>query len=1030
MPSATSSLNKKIVKAGAGAGKTTDLVSLFLKETEDFYFKHRQWPKIVVTTFTRKATQELKERIQHKVLEVQADLRNQVEQPQENPDPSLVEKIEFYQSAFDYVNKKSYVQISTIHGVLNLFLRAVALNINLSADFTFVSREETFTSAQKILKNTFLQDEAFVDLLEDYDFNTLTQIFINLFQNWMILGSVKGVSSAELLEISKLSLLENINQGEPLIQAILTETDHEGWVTYLQSIANALRQLRPQVEQESDFILEPLSEALAAKKPMFSTKKMPFSQHLDEEFVDWRTRIKEALDDLITLSEIYQSHDQIISSLNGFTEPFCQQFLNLKLQSGMISMADLELLSIYAIRTQPEVGESFASAWNLWMIDEFQDTSPVQESILESLIGHTKSYYVGDPQQSIYLFRGARSEVFFNKAQKIEEGGGKFTQKLINYRSYPSVLNLVNEVFPRIHPQMFTKMELGKTDAEKKAQHPLFWNLPEESPQELAVAERAQELLEAGFAAESIAILLRTNSQIKKIAEVFDLLRLPYQVHGGGGFFSRREIQDLLLIIKFILNPKDDLNFFSLLRSPWMPCTDQEIIEIRKLAKSQFWLAVGKQDLHSLQRLKQMLSDAENFGTLFALKDFIKGSDFLNCTELYDSTGRREANIWKFISLVENESRRPGFSWLQFVLDSKLAASGELENEDGDATPVISPNRVNLMTIHSSKGLQFQQVLIPFLEKKSQLSNAKIFMIDEQSGHFTVKVPHPETSESIESVFSQKLKKELNQREKDESLRVFYVACTRAVTGLTFFMQGVAEKGSWGSLLPLEAAEGTYTLGECTYQVRQELPKPAEAHSISKAAGTVRPLFLEDELEQNRFSVTQAEAYQIFPSVEGIYKSVLGTEFHEIMESLKYLSFDQIAPDLTDEQLKGVENILADQSFPLREILESGFTEFGFSFLEGQRKFTGQIDLWGQHNQCVWIVDYKTGSQKYEEKAFQQLSFYHYGLLKIMEVHKDQEVKLAVVYPFERKIAVRSSSSEDCQKVFKALTTQADEKSL
>ena len=132
MSSATPELKNTILRAGAGAGKTTTLTKTFLEFADNFKKNHGKFPRIVVTTFTRKATQELKERLLKKALEEKRD------------------------DLFQFVSSRSQVQISTIHGVLSIFLSRYGASIGLTPDYSIMSDSEVRKGARKIMRKYIL----------------------------------------------------------------------------------------------------------------------------------------------------------------------------------------------------------------------------------------------------------------------------------------------------------------------------------------------------------------------------------------------------------------------------------------------------------------------------------------------------------------------------------------------------------------------------------------------------------------------------------------------------------------------------------------------------------------------------------------------------------------------------------------------------------------------------------------------------------------------------------------------------------
>lgn len=384
-----------------------------------------------------------------------------------------------------------------------------------------------------------------------------------------------------------------------------------------------------------------------------------------------------------------------------------------------------------------------------------------------------------------------------------------------------------------------------------------------------------------------------------------------------------------------------------------------------------------------------------------------------------DSTGRREANLWKVVSLLAAEERRPGFNFLDFLDASLETLSTDQGSEDADATPVIEPKRVNFMTVHASKGLQFEHVILPGMGQDPRASQASFLSVRETDGLWTLKVRDDETQSMAGSILADQITEELRQREAAEFHRVLYVALTRAKSGITLLWDQKVGKKSWAALCPLTLDEGLHEEADFSYLVRVENTRPTQLGGEALAEKNVRPAWEQASRPESRktLSVTSLVAPEsadgsvyipkVGPLAAGLAKAQQGTQAHRLFESLKYASYDEVWKAADPELKKALDFIRTYQDVPLFEIIERGAVEWGFAFKQGDLLLQGQIDLWGVVHSTLWVVDYKTGSQKYSDVAFQQLKAYAWALRKMGCAAGIAEVRLAVVYPLDEEVKVR-----------------------
>lgn len=1005
MSGATPELRDIILRAGAGAGKTTTLTHLFLNYASDFKTKHQRFPRIVVTTFTRKATQELKERL----------LLLSLEQKRED--------------LFHYITNKSQVQISTIHGVLSLFLGRYGHRIGLSSDFKLLSGPQENLMRRKILRRLILSNTENESLLETYSFRQLETALQSYYENSFLHRNFRFITKDEFAVDLQKHLAELEALRKQVSAHILAETQQASWVKYAEGLQHF--HLRVDV-QEAQAALQSIKNFFAdnPRKPSLSTKNPAVSSETGDMLASLVEHLKDLLDSPEYMPSYWEEHDKKNQIFSNLAQEFTRDLFNTKVATGSISMSDLELLSLKLIHESPEACDSFAAEWDYWMIDEYQDTSPIQVALLKAMVGDRKSFVVGDPQQSIYLFRGARSEVFQEKVLLTHDSGGEVQEKLVNYRSTPRLLHFINHYFLNSSDQ-FAAMEPAPGKSPGVLENPVAQlrliekggASPGLSEETQAALERIQELLALGADAEKICVLSRTRNALETLAKAAEAYGVPVQIHVAGGFYERREVLDTLSLLKFLINPHDNLNFLSCLRSPWLQIPDQEILTYCHSQSHSFWSQALKtvtevDSRHPVMLLKKYLQLSQGLGYSFVLRRMMVELGLLDYVQKLDPTGRREANLWKLIANLFEQERTPGFNFLDFLEGLQETPDVDGGGEDSDATPVIAPRRVNLMTIHASKGLQFDHVLLLGMTSKPRLSHSELFSVDEDQGQWSLSLMNEEERKIQPSRLAIQVKEKFNQRELQEHLRVLYVALTRAKESLTLLWAGKPEKNSWAASCPLNLVAGVHQEPDFSYavlegsflpqiQTRDELKyqtdpgpwKAPSAESQHQTLAVTRLISAENE------SAAKSPSLPASVLQKALAKAYRGTEAHRIFESLKYTPLETMLEHIEDEELQEAVHFISETTeIPLLEIIQQGHVEWGFSFQHQDLWIQGQIDLWGVVNNEVWIVDYKTGSSEFAATAFEQLKAYTWALAKMKFIAKDAKVHLAVVYPFEKKI--------------------------
>ena len=995
-PAPDVSLNSRsqFIRAGAGAGKTTQLIHSFSEFVKEFRQKNLRYPKVVITTFTRKATQEVKERLLVNALKEQD------------------------RGIFEYISKKSSVHISTIHGLLSLFLSQNAEELSLPQDLKIVDEIRSDRLLKKSIHSLMKKNTKYVDLLETYAFYRLVEISreaLDLKYQHRNLNYVSQDILLKLTESKRQLVLKKLDQ-------ILSQVDSvpDKWKEYFQFLNGYQKLLDKKMLAEARIFFEN-----EPKKPPFLSKNPAFdveTHHLIEEIR------KEDSFDWVDSAEYRDKHEQLNQLFNDFLSQLYELDLENKKNTGELTISDLENYSLKLIQTSAKATGDFSQSWDFFMIDEYQDTSPLQVEILNHIVGDKPCFIVGDPQQSIYLFRGARSEVFDAKENELLKKKVQIKSLNTNYRSEPKLMNFINDFFKSFN-QSFKPMDLKADQLDLSLSAQVFY--VQTHDQALGTLKHILKLLAEGIEPKDICVLSRKNKHLIEIARLAYQYQIPVQLQAASGFESKREILDLVAFLKFLVNPFDSENLVTLLRSPWFFLDDQLLVDLAQKKESSFsiWSGLLQTNSEIYLRLADYRLSCEEIGTALTLKKFIMDSGFLSFSELLDPTGKREANIWKFLMSLTAAEKQTGFSLSLFIEDHFQSLQTDLGSSAGEAQPVVQPDRVSLMTVHAAKGLEFKHVIVVGLTDKPQITINLNLAFDPDSQLFSLAVFDEEASKLLSSAWATKVRKEFNQRELLESERVLYVAMTRAQQTISLIAEVAAPdkkkivvSDSWFKkiLWPNESFKQDKYAVDCIFY-DNELEK---ANSTQRKILQLRSKKNEkQQIELESQSVTEIisgppKNKDIGPyfdkQIHALKKAQRGTDLHRIFESMKYLELEELNEQLNPTEKKLVQYLQEQTQIDVQTILAKGHNEWGFGLKYSRGMLQGQIDAWAELDHEIHILDYKTGSPEYAQKAFDQLAVYTYALLQMNKVSKNKKIILSVIYPVDQRIIQKSyENAED-----------------
>jgi len=430
-------------------------------------------------------------------------------------------------------------------------------------------------------------------------------------------------------------------------------------------------------------------------------------------------------------------------------------------RNGSLDFAELLLRAYELWAKRPDILQHYQQRFQNILVDEFQDTNTIQYAWIKILAGNTANVFVvGDDDQSIYGWRGAQIENIY-KFSKDYKNASNFRLEQ-NYRSTGNILNASNALIANNSDRMGKELWTDGSDGELIEIYSAF-NEVEEA--RYIVDKIIAWTDQGGFRTEN-AILYRSNAQSRVLEEALMQSGTPYRIYGGLRFFERQEIKDALAYLRLLANKSDDASFERIVNLPTRGIGNKTIDLVRSTARGNsisMWKA-------TLQLIDQGEVTSRALSALQQFVDLISGmqSD-MNSMELYEQIehvihqstliahyekekGEKGRNRIENLDELVNAGRSfQQDEWEESELDKMSAFLSHASLEAGEGQANEGEDSVQLMTLHSAKGLEFKQVFLAGMEE----------------GLF----PHSRSSEESGQL--------------EEERRLCYVGMTRAMEKLT-----------------------------------------------------------------------------------------------------------------------------------------------------------------------------------------------------------------------------------------------------
>jgi DNA helicase-2/ATP-dependent DNA helicase PcrA len=392
-------------------------------------------------------------------------------------------------------------------------------------------------------------------------------------------------------------------------------------------------------------------------------------------------------------------------------------------RAGVVDFAELLLRAYELWRDQPALLQHYRTRFQNILVDEFQDTNAIQYKWLTLLAGPSgQPFAVGDDDQSIYRWRGARVE---NLNQFRRDYPQAVLYKLEqNYRSTGNILKVANALIANNAGRLGKNLWTSGSDGDRVKLYAAF----NERDEADFVVNRIRDWVDRGGARREVAVLYRSNAQSRVFEEAFLNARMPYRVYGGLRFFERAEIKDALAYLRLVASRADDTSFERVVNLPTRGIGAKTLDTLRDLARAQgtsLWHAAqaavqGELPQRAAQALSAFLQLIEKLAHETAGMELASQVDqVIQMSGLIEHFKREkgERGEGRIENLLELVSAAKGFSPegesdLQ-PLESFLAHA-VLESGEGQADAYA--DSVQMMTLHSAKGLEFPVVFLAGME--------------------------------------------------------------------------------------------------------------------------------------------------------------------------------------------------------------------------------------------------------------------------------------------------------------------------
>ena len=1061
--------NRIILKASAGTGKTYRLSLEYIANI----IKGVDFNEIVVMTFTKKATAEIKERIFDFTYQVafEKGMWEDLEKNIENLyGIKNIDKTKLQQVYFKMLKNKEDIRIYTIDGFTNrIFKTAIAPTLGIFNFETIDQEKEEFYEEvfTKILgsKDLFEQFKYIIDEKgERKNISTYVEFIKNLtnLQKEYLLaeGTAREIKNVE----PTISFVEDLdmafkyfeiaankknderekkkNSREKMeyfmkefihkIYSNFKEIDNKSEVQDIEKIREKAEKVSKEWEKLFNTIKDGEIGTFSHGVKLKNSKTCPIADELKEIRENYEIFMK-GLSKYLIETKIVEGHNKVKEVANKIFELVEKE----KIQNKRFTHDDISTYTYKFIfdeklnfvkdnKPTDEFMDLIGGKIETIMIDEFQDTSILQFKILKLLMANAKNIIcVGDEKQSIYSWRGGE-KALFEKLETIIDGKIETLGK--SFRSYKEVIENVNKIYENYRNDWQYDTVSYREDADyQRGYFEYNINPIDENGDEKIVNsyENIIETLKLGKVKNygKSCIICRTNNHLDEIAKRLNEENIPYTLTSNASLIEHEGVKPLYRLIKFFLyenfqyllefmrsdligglnnhvkyilenkemilkyiNSKENETYQEFVNKNIENLELQKYKEIDILERNNRSFSKILMDLKELKELSLNLNGKdkkENFS-----KEIINKFEVLN----YYNTNSDLKNIFNFFNIMKSYN-----NLYEFI--------AEMEEDKEKITQVSSQDvdAVNLMTVHKSKGLEFDTVFYYRRDKKSEQDRRNLISYVEYDETFDnvtdFLVMLPEYKKILLEGKYYKLEQELKQKEKIEEINNDYVALTRAKKNLilNFDVRNNEYRNELANkLIEKYGSDSEYSQGEIVEDEKQNIVN-----------NNIELTEIMGYFEDNKEDSTKYSSY----------KTDLKGEFRRKQGLAMHYYFEHILNDIENDKkiaksaylnrygnMLGKDNLIKllermnkfiDNNKEIYNPKHTIYTEFEIFDNEGNKKIIDRMNI-DEQNKKIWIYDYKTGHEP-QEKEYYHEQLENYKKLLAEKTNGEYDIKWEIL---------------------------------
>ena len=1025
-------MSKKILKASAGTGKTYRLALEYVVSL----IKEEKFSDIIVMTFTNKAIAEIEERIIKFLYDLSYETKDSenLKSSINNLYPDLVLKRDEIEKIYkDLIINKEKLGIYTLDSFkINIFKNAIAPMKEVFS-YEIIDDEENSEILKKVFEKISDNRELFSQFEEFFSDNVERDVekYIGILKNlvkyrWRYIFINKDGKLKERKEflIDDKDIVNLLDEIKIKIEE-LCELKAEG--KSLEEYANKIFKKYLYLEnfnEKRDFFIQNLEELITNDNlhngRKTTAKKANIIQYKEEMEV-----LKENLNNLLSKKifneriipyekqvlnfvEIFFSiYDEIKFKEKKFTQDDLKDYLLMYLEDEKVNLIKNNQITDY----MKEIIESECLSI---FIDEFQDTSIAQWKLLEPFINSAKNIIcVGDEKQSIYGWRDGEKNLFRDLATIID---GEEENLDTSFRSEENIVEFINEIFENILEKIGIEWDFIKSKSNKKEKEGLVriynFNLTKEEKKKIKEEKREIDkteyiktiidVLKNDFNEnyKGIGIIARKNETLSEIAEELLKNKIPYTLEAKKSIFDHKGVIPVIKLLKYFLTEnifylleflRDDLilvedSFIEEIVEVWNLKNDNISIFFKNILECDGYLE-EKKIIEKISKIYKKYSETE-FRNMDIVLDIIKE---FGIVEIYNKENEIK-NIYKFATISKNFENIKEF----------LKEIEENSAKDIYLQPTSQEeNSVSLLTIHKSKGLEYDTVFYILDEDKNNPDKGLNFNIKFDKNYLNIEDYLVCNSKNekfltyLDEVFDFYFFKE--KKKKEEELNNLYVALTRPKGNLFIFIVCLKEESLFKNLFESYRREDYYQVGEIKKYnypekektISQEIDFKIDFESLEKS---------QEKLNENIEKIKN-DAYKY--SLELEEKRNIGNIIHYFLENIKYGEKEEIELALKKTfskygalfgEKKLREDILSEEK--IEKIFKNNPDIFSkkwdiiyneYSIYSEQEKKLYRIDRLMIDNKTkeIYIVDYKTGTYEEEQlKNYKELVEFELSRIK------------------------------------------------